>query len=148
MKFIFFIFHFIIFTFFISCSTKPVFITFKSPKIKISDEGFLEEGIGYKKLIIYKIGSAPIEIVLKRDVICFEGKCVNKYIFMKNYLGIEDKNFFDTILEKKPFENIKLIKIKNGFIQKSNFFYKVTKNSILFKKKNLIIYIKFLREKK
>ena len=142
-------FPFLIFIFFIGCATKsePIFVTIKSPKIKVSDSGFLEKGINYKKLIIYKAGTKPIEIILKENRICFNKKCFNKYLFLKNYFGIEDKNFFDTILDKKMFKNVKIKKIKNGFIQKSKFFYKVTKNSILFKKKGLIIYIKFLKEK-
>ena len=137
---------FIFFIFLIGCASKttPIFVTIKSPKIRISDEGFLEEGTGYKKLVIYKLGSTPITIILKNNLACINNKCINKYIFVKKYFNIDDKNIFDIILNKKPFDNVKIIKIKDGFIQKKGFFYKVTNNIVLFKRKNLIIYIKFL----
>ena len=148
MKILNYFFIFIFFIFF-GCATKtdPIFLTIKSPKIRVSDSGFLERGINYKKLVIYKAGAKPVEIVLKENKICFNNRCFNKYMFLKDYFGIENKNFFDTILNKKPFENVKIKKIKNGFIQKDKFFYKVTKNSVIYKKDNLIFLIKFLGEK-
>jgi len=128
--------------------TTPVFITFKSPQIKISDEGFLKEGFNYKELTIYKAGNVPVKFLIKNNKICINNQCINKYYFIKKYFDESDKNIFDTILEKKPFKNIKIIKIKDGFIQKKRFFYKVTKNSVLFKDKKIIVFIKYLKEKK
>ena len=149
-KIIFYILHFLFFVFIIGCASKttPVFVSIKSSKIKVSDEGFLEKGIGYKKLVIYKLGSTPITIILKNNLVCINNKCINKYFFVKKYFNIDDKNIFDIILDKKPFDNVKIIKIKDGFIQKKDFFYKVTDSIVLFKKKNLIIYIKFLSFKR
>ena len=141
---------FIFFLIFLAgCATKtePVFVTFKSPKIKISDEGFLKQGFNYKELTIYKAGSVPLKFLIKNDEICLNNNCINKYYFIKKYFNEDDKDIFDIILDKKPFKNIKIIKTKDGFIQKSRFFYKVTKDSVLFKDKNLIIFIKYLKEK-
>ena len=143
VSFLFFIF---------GCSTKttPVFVIIKSPQIKISDEGFLKQGFGYKELTIYKAGNVPVKFLIKNNEICLNNKCINKYYFIKNYLNEEDKNIFDTILDKKPFENVKIVKIKNGFIQKKGFFYKVTKDSVLFKdkKNNILVLITNLKDKK
>ena len=135
--------------FFMGCATKtePIFVTLKSPKIKISDEGFLKKGINYKELVIYKAGNLPLKFLIKDNEICFNNKCINKYYFIKKYFNESNKNIFDTILDKKPFKDIKIIKTKDGFIQKSNFFYKVTKNTVLFKDKNLIVFVKYLKEK-
>ena len=140
-------FFFFIFIFGCSVKTTPVFVTLNSPKIKISDEGFLKQGLGYKELTIYKAGNVPLKFLIKDNEICLNNKCINKYYFIKTYLNEEDKNIFDTILDKKPFKNIKIKKIKDGFIQKKGFFYKVTKNSVLFKDKNIIIFIKYLKDR-
>ena len=54
-------------------------------------------------------------------------------------------NLFETILSHKSFKNVKIIKIKDGFIQTTkNFFYKVTKNKVLFKdkQKNFLFLVK------
>ena len=136
--------------FLVGCATKtePIFVTLKSPQIKISDEGFLKQGFNYKELTIYKAGSVPLKFLIKDDEICLNNKCINKYYFIKKYFNESNKNIFDIILDKKSFKNIKIIKTKDGFIQKSRFFYKVTKDSVLFKDKNLIIFIKYLKEKK
>ena len=151
-KFTFYIFHFTFFIFLMGCVTKttPIFITLKTSDIKISDEGFLKEGINYKKLIIYKAGNEPVELLLKQNQICINHQCYNKYLFMKKYFNGLNKDFFDRILSKKPLSLKFYKKTKNGFIQKSdNIFYKVTKNSVLFKdKKNKIfILIKYLKDK-
>ena len=152
MKKIISLINFLFFIFIIGCATKikPIFITVKSPQIKISDEGFIKEGMGYKEIIIYKAGNEPVKFILKKDKICVNNECINKYIFMKKYFYGYKKNFFDKILNKKPLIKDKIQKIKNGFIQKStNFIYIVKKNSILFKDKNkhIIIFIKYLKEK-
>jgi hypothetical protein len=46
-------------------------------------------------------------------------------------------NLFSLIIDKKPIPNIKLKKIKNGFMQKNkDFIYIVTDRKVLFKDKN------------
>ena len=134
------------------CATKttPVFVTIKSPQIKLSDEGFLKEGLGYKEIIIYKAGSIPVKFLLKQNQICVNNKCFNKYLFIEHYFYGYKKDFFDRILSKKPLSLKNIKKINGGFIQKSkNFLYIVKKNSVLFKdkKRKIIIFIKFLKEK-
>jgi hypothetical protein len=136
--------------FFLGCSIKttPVYVTFKSPKLKISDQGFLKEGYGYKEFDLYKAG-ASYKITLKNSYVCLNEKCMDKKIFVKEYLG-EDypSNFLEKVINKEPVESFgKIIKTKNGFIQKnSRFFYKVDKKSVLFKdkKKKIIVFIKEL----
>jgi len=151
-KITFYILNFIFFIFIIGCASKttPIFVTIKSPKIKISDSGFLKENVGYKEIIIYKAGSVPVKFILKKDKICVNNQCFNKYLFVKRYFNGYEKDFFDKILDKQPLKKGELKKISNGFIQKSNnFIYIVKKDSIFFKdkSKNIIIYVKYLKEK-
>ncbi len=138
--------------FFIGCATKttPVYVSIKSPKIRVSDAGFLKEGIGYKEIIIYKAGNAPVKFVLKENRICINDKCYNKFMFMKRYFRGYEKDFFDKILSKKPLSLKNLQKTKDGFIQKSkNIVYIVKENSVLFKdrKRHIIVFIKYLKER-
>ncbi len=140
--------------FFVGCSVKttPVYAVIKTPKIKISDQGFLKEGFGYKEIIIYKTGLKPFKVTIKNSYICLNSKCMDKEKFVKEYLG---KNYpvdiFDLIIEGKPIKNFgKITKIKSGFIQrKESIFYKVQKDKVLFRDKNqnIIIMVKRLREK-
>ena len=145
-------FSFFLLPFLVGCATKttPVFVTVKSPQIKISDEGFLKEGIGYKEIIIYKLGNVPLRFTLKENKICLNNECINKYMFMKKYFNGYDKDFFDKILNKKPLRKGDIKKTSSGFIQKSfNFIYVVKKESVFFKdrQKGIIIFIKYLKEK-
>ena len=151
-KFSFYILNCTFYIFLAGCAVKttPVFVTLNSPEIKISDEGFLKQSFGYKELIIYKAGNVPVKFLIKDNEICVNNKCINKYYFMKHYFNGLNKDFFDKILDKKPLSLKSYKKIKDGFIQKSaNIFYKVTKNSVLFKDKNTktIILIQYLKDK-
>jgi hypothetical protein len=138
--------------FFIGCSVKttPIYAVIKTPKIKISDQGFLKEGFGYKEIIIYKAGVEPVRITVKNSFICLNDQCMDKKKFVKKYLGGYD-DLFESILNKKPLKNFdKITKLKEGFLQKDkNIFYLVTKDKVLFKdkKRKIIILIKFLRER-
>ena len=130
--------------------TTSVFVTINSPKIKIADEGFLKEGFGYKQLIIYKAGNEPVKFTLKQNEICINNECVNKYVFMQKYFKGLKKDVFDKILNKKPLALKFYKKTKDGFIEKSeNIYYRVSKNSVLFKdkKEKTVIFIKYLRSK-
>jgi len=143
---------FFLLPFLVGCSTKttPIFVTINSPNIKVSDEGFLKEGFGYKEIIIYKAGNAPVRFTLKKDKICVNNKCFNKYLFIKRYFNGYSKDFFDKILAKEPLTNENIKKTSEGFVQKStNFIYIVKKNSVLFKDKSrhIIVFIKYLKEK-
>jgi len=146
-----FIYLFIVFLFGCAPRTTPIFVTINSPKLKLSDEGFLKEGAGYKEIIIYKDAVVPIKFLLKQNQICVNNQCFNKYLFVEHYFKGYKKDFFDRILSRKPL-SLKIIKkTKNGFIQKSkNILYIVRKNSVLFKdkKRHIIIFIKFLKDKK
>jgi len=121
--------------FFIGCSTKttPIYAVIKTPKIKLSDQGFLKEGVGYKEIVIYKAGVEPIKIVIKNSFICFNEKCMDKEKFIKEYLS---KNypidFFDRILNKKCINGFKC---------------KIGKNFILIKNKKDLFLIKFLKKR-
>ncbi len=140
--------------FFVGCSVKttPVYAVIKTPKIKISDQGFLKEGFGYKEIIIYKTGLKPFKVTIKNSYICLNSKCMDKEKFVKEYLN-EDypADIFDLIIEGKPIKNFgKITKIKSGFIQrKEGIFYKVQKDKVLFRDKNqnIVIMVKRLREK-
>ncbi len=139
--------------FFAGCSVKttPVYVTFKSPKLKISDQGFLKEGPGYKEFELYK-GGVGYKLTLKNSVVCINGQCMDKGKFIKEYLGEEyPSDFFDKVIEGKPIENFgKIIRKGDGFVQKKgNILYSVKKNGVLFKdkSKNIILLIKKLRER-
>jgi hypothetical protein len=77
---------------------------------------------------------------------------MDKEKFIKEYFGAKyPSDFLDKVIEGKPVEEFgKIVKTKDGFVQKSaGIYYKATKNSILFKdkEKNVIVLIKKLREK-
>ena len=152
-KLLFFTFYFTLLIFFTACSIKtiPIYTVIKTPKIKIADQGFLEKGIGYKKIIIYKAGMKPFSVTIKNSFICFNGKCQNKKDVIKSLNKKYPQDFFDRILNQKPLEFLgKIKKINDGFIQKKDgYLYKVTKNKVLFKDKNahILILIKYLKEK-
>ena len=140
--------------FFVGCSVKttPVYAVIKTPKIKISDQGFLKEGLGYKEIIIYKSALKPFKVTIKNSYICLNSKCMDKEKFVKEYLGENyPVDIFDLIIEGKPIKNFgKITKIDGGFIQKKEgIFYKVQENRVLFKDKNqnIVIMVKRLREK-
>ncbi len=140
--------------FFAGCSVKttPVYVTFKSPKLKISDQGFLKEGPGYKEFELYK-GGVGYKLTLKNSVVCINGQCMDKGKFIEEYLGEEyPSDFFDKVIEGKPIENFgKITKIDGGFYQKKkNILYKVQQNIVLFKdsSKKVVLLIKRLRNKK
>ncbi|GAB6074867.1 hypothetical protein [Nautilia lithotrophica] len=116
------------------CSTKttPIYAVIKTPKFKAADQGFLEKGFGYKKLIIYKAANAPVEITLKNSYICMNGRCMDKVKFIKEYMPQGyPADFFDKILSKECVDG---------------FYCKKEKNKILFKdkKNNILIMIKEL----
>ena len=152
-KLSFYILPFTFFIFLAGCATKtiPVYVNINSPQIKVSDEGFLKEAPGYKQLIIYKAGNEPVKFTLKQNEICIDNECIDKNIFIKKYFKYLKKDFFDKILNKKPLELKFYKKTKNGFIEKSeNIYYRVSKNSVLFKDKKgkIVIFIKYLKEQK
>jgi hypothetical protein len=103
-KIILFTFHFSLFILLLGCAVKttPVYAVIKTPKIKVADQGFIKEGFGYKKLIIYKAANVPVSITVKNSFICFNGKCIDKSKFIKEFLpeGYPD-DFFDKILNKE-----------------------------------------------
>jgi len=139
--------------FLIGCSVKttPVYVTLKTPKIKISDQGFLKEGKGYKEFELYK-GGVGYKIVLKNSSVCLNSSCMNKEKFIKEYLG-EDYPpcFLDCVIEGKPVKKFgKITKINGGFIQKNvNVYYSIQKNKVLFKdrRNGIVVLIKKLMEK-
>jgi hypothetical protein len=142
---------FIFLILFLGCSykTTPVYAIVKTPFFKASDAGFLEEGVNYKKLIIYKDGNIPVKIMVYKDKVCINKNCFSKYMFIKRLSSDYPKNLLDLILNKQKIKNLgKITKLKNGFLQKNNrFFYLVTKNKVLFKdkKNNIVIMIKELK---
>ena len=134
-KTLFFTFHFSFFIFLFGCSAKttPVYAVIKTPTVKVADQGFIKEGFGYKKIIIYKAGNTPIEITVSKFNVCMNNKCVNKSLFIKEYFGKNyPSDFLDKILNKECIEG---------------FFCKKYKNKILFKdkKKGIVIMIKELK---
>jgi len=145
------IFLAVFFMFGCSVKTTPVYAVIKTPKIKISDQGFLKEGFGYKEIIIYKSGLKPFKVTIKNSYICLNLKCMDKEKFVKEYLAENyPADIFDLIIEGKPIKNLgKITKIDGGFIQrKDGIFYKVQKDKVLFRDKNrkIVIMVKRLRE--
>jgi hypothetical protein len=132
-----------------SVKTKSVYAVIKTPFVKISDAGFLENGLNYKKLIIYKNATLPVKIYIYKSSICVNGRCIQKKTFIKQLSDDYPINLLDLIIDKKPLKNLgKITKLKDGFLQKnSRFFYLVTKNKVLFKDKlkRIVIMIKDLK---
>jgi hypothetical protein len=137
---------------FLGCAVKekPIYAVIKSDYVKIADQGFLKEGFGYKEIVIYKAGIRPVSMEIKNSVVCLNGKCMDKEKFIKNIDKSYPVNLLDNILEKKPLDFLgKITKTKYGFIQKSErFFYRVSKNSVLFKDRyeHILIMIKYLKD--
>jgi len=124
---------------FTACSykTTPVIVAFKKDNLAINDQGFLKENSFSKKIEVYNVGQLVFVLTLKNDFICINNKCYDKKLFMHKLNPNYPYNLFDLIISKKPLPNIKIIKTKNGFIQKQgSIFYLVTKNKVLFKDKS------------
>ncbi|WP_024787477.1 MULTISPECIES: hypothetical protein [unclassified Lebetimonas] len=147
----FYILHFTFYIFIFGCATKttPVYAVIDTPFVKAADQGFLEKGFNYKKLIIYKDASVPVEFTIYKNSVCLNKKCVSKNRFIKKLSPGYPKNLIDKIIEKKPIQNLgKIIKLKKGFLQKNErFYYLVTKKKVLFKdkKKKILIMIKEIK---
>jgi hypothetical protein len=124
--------------FFTGCSykTTPVEVAFKKDGFAINDQGFLKENNFAKKIEVYQAGNLAFIFIVKNNIICINDKCYDKSLFIHKLNPNYPRNLFETILSHKPFKNIKIKKIKNGFIQNTkNFIYKVTENKVLFKDK-------------
>jgi len=131
-----FILYFSVLIIFGGCATKttPVYTVIKTPQFKAADQGFIKEGFGYKKLIIYKAANEPLEITLRNSYICVNGGCMDKEKFMKKYMPKGyPTDFFDMILSKKC---------------PKGFYCKKSSNKILFKdrKNGILIMIKDLND--
>jgi hypothetical protein len=78
-------------------------------------------------------------------------RCMSKEKFVKNLSPDYPPDILDNIINGQPLEFLgKITKIKNGFVQKNGrFYYLVKGNKILFKdrQKNIVVFIKYLREK-
>jgi len=125
----------ILIAFLAGCSTKtvPIYAVIKTPQIKISDQGFLKEGLGFKEIEIYKAGTIPFKITVKNSYICYNGKCIDKERFIREYISKDyPSDFFDKLLNKEC--------IKGYFCKKD-------KNKIIFKdkKRGILILIKEMK---
>ena len=116
--------------------TTPVIVAFKKDNLAINDQGFLKENSFSKKIEVYNVGQLVFVMTINSKNICINEKCYDKKLFIKklnpnyNY----PYNLFDLIISKKPLPNIKVKKLKDGFIQKKgSILYIVTKNKVLFK---------------
>ncbi len=129
---------FIILLLFTGCSykTTPVVVAFKKDNLAINDQGFLKENSFSKKIEVYNVGQLVFVLTIKDNLICINDKCYDKKLFMNKLNPKYPTNLFSLIIEKKPLPNIKIKKLKNGFIQKTkNIIYLVTENKVLFKDK-------------
>jgi len=134
---------------FTGCSykTTPVEVAFRKNNFAINDQGFLKENNFATKIEVYQVGNLAFVFTIKNNSICINNKCYNKALFIHKLNPTYPSNLFETILSHKSFKNVKIIKIKDGFIQTTkNFFYKVTKNKVLFKdkQKNFLFLVKKL----
>jgi len=128
-----------------SYKTTPVVVAFKKGNFAINDQGFLKENIFNKKIEVYQAGNLAFVFTIKKSLICINEKCYDKKLFIHQINSKYPSNLFETILSHKAFKNIKIIKIKDGFIQVTkNFIYKITKNKVLFKdkQKNFLFLVK------
>jgi len=130
-----FIFSFLFFLF-IGCSSKttPIIVGFKKDNLAINDQGFLKENLFSKKIEVYNVGQLVFVMSIDNKNICINNKCYDKKLFIHKLNPYYPYNLFSLILNHKPLPDIKIKKIRNGFIQKTEtIFYLVTKNKILFK---------------
>ncbi len=138
--------------FFLGCSTKttPIYTLIKTPNLKVSDQGFLKEGFGYKEIEIYKAGMAPFKILIKNSLLCINNNCYDKGRFLKSLSPDYPPDLLDKILNRQPLLFFdKIIKVKGGFLQKNErFYYLATKKKVLFKdkKRKIAILIKNLKD--
>jgi hypothetical protein len=134
-----------IFLIFIGCSykTTPVIVAFKKDNLAINDQGFLKENYFSKKIEVYNVGQLVFVLTIKDKFICINEKCYDKKLFIHKLNPHYPTNLFSLIIEKKPIANIKIKKLKNGFIQTTDTFkYIVTDKKVLFKdKKNNFLFL-------
>ena len=130
--------------------TEKIFLIIKTPKYKLSDQGFLNRIGQEKQLILYK-EFMPYKIIIKRNFVCEGEKCLSKKAFLRK-IGLSDypTNILDLILEGKPlpfFKSSNQSFEPSNFTQKNNrFFYKVKNKEIKFKdyRKKIIIVLRKL----
>ena len=125
--------------FFIGCSykTTPITFAFKKDNIAINDQGFLKENSFLKKIEVYNVGQLAFIMTINSKNICINNKCYDKKIFLYQLNPKYPTNLFNLIISKKRLPNIKIIKIKDGFIQKNeDIYYFVNKNRVFFKDKS------------
>ena len=127
---------FIIFLLFSGCSykTTPVIVAFKKDNLTINDQGFLKENSFYKKIEVYNVGQLVFVLKIDNKRVCINNKCYDKALFIHQINKKYPINLFSLIIDKKPLPNIKIEKLKNGFIQKNGeIVYIVTNQKVLFK---------------
>ena len=130
---------------FTACSykTTPVIVAFKKDKIAINDQGFLKENRFSKKIEVYNVGQLVFVMTINNSNICINDKCYDKKLFIYKLNPKYPYNLFDLIISKKALPNIKIKRIKNGFIQRNkDIFYLVKNNKVLFKdNKNKFLFL-------
>lgn len=138
-----------------SCSTKtanistPVFLTFKTQKLKFSDMAFIINNNGKISIDGYYAGKHVLNISFGA-MVCIENGCMTKDEFNARFLSYNYyDNLFLDILRKRPLAiDAKVEKSQSGFSQSSqNIFYSVTKDETHFKdtKNKILIKIKELQ---
>ena len=143
------IIFFLLIIFITGCAykTTPVVVAFKKDNLAINDQGFLKENQFSKKIEVYNVGQLVFVLTIKNNSICINDKCYDKKLFIYKLNPKYPTNLFSLIINKKPLPNIKLKKLKNGFIQRNkNITYLVTENKVLFKdkEKNFLFLLKKL----
>lgn len=111
----------------------PIHFTYKTDKLKVSDQGFLKEYFGSKKIEAYNLGKLVFEMYVTPSRICINDSCYDKRYFMHKLNSSYPENLFDQMILGESLYFDKKEKTKNGFIEKEgDIIYKVTKNSATF----------------
>ena len=117
-------------------SSNSAFITFKTPTLKYSDMGFIDEASGETKVEIYSNGQSVMRLrvtptqVCMSNLSCMSAQEFNKKILKANY----PKDTLQKIFKgEEIFGGKNKIETKNGFIQQiDSIRYKVSKDEISF----------------
>ena len=122
--------------------SKAVFISLKSPQIKLSEAGFLYKNEDGTRLEVYKLGQPLVTLEVGQKMICLNSKCALKSTFNKQFFqNAHYEDFLSDILSKKPiYKGLNLKKNPCGYEQNIlekdyELFYKLCDGVVFFEDK-------------
>jgi len=127
--------------------TESKFITFKTPKLRFSDLGYLHKSGDALKLDMFVAGRLVQSISIDY-LVCISDGCMRKSVFNEEFLNsaYPDDLLQNIILGRSIYDAKNKVKTENGFEQRIensdvNIIYRVSSQGIYFKdKKNHILF--------